>query len=551
MVNFSLSHRKGADCWNTDVGSLLFLVIVTILLALPASYEPHHFAKTLFVGALGQSFAYACVLALLTLWSKSLRRIVFTIVFVLFCVESFLFFRFGSRFDPNMLTMMLQTSWRESTEFFAVYILSLRSLLFLCGAAVLFILLQRCMESPRLTRPVRIGKVQALMGVGLFAVCAALPLIPLPFPLGKNTVNQLAMSVGFVTERHAEVEKMANMIDQIVVSKSPAEPAAPVIVLVIGESFNKQHSSLYGYALRTSPILERELEAGRLLRYTKAISPTNGTDFAMRFIFTLKGCEHADSTDRRQYVLFPAVFKKAGYYVAYFDNQYTRSTGGSLDYSCGYFLNPTYINEHCFDRRNAEITAYDGDFVDRYREEFSKKHKSLNIIHLMGQHFDARLRFPAPAFARFDRDSIHRADLSDSERQQVADYDNATLYNDYVMGKIIDTFRDTEAVIVYLSDHGEQVYEGPQRYFGRGFGSTDDEVTLKSIYEVPFMVWCSDSFISKHADKYAALKHSTPEPLCTADVAFLLFDLADIDFNYNVKQKSFIDAGYRQHEVKF
>ena len=37
----------------------------------------------------------------------------------------------------------------------------------------------------------------------------------------------------------------------------------------------------------------------------------------------------------------------------------------------------------------------------------------------------------------------------------------------------------------------------------------------------------------------------------TADLAYLLFDLADIDFNYNDKQKSCINEHYRRHEVRF
>ena len=36
------------------------------------------------------------------------------------------------------------------------------------------------------------------------------------------------------------------------------------VVFVIGESFIKWHSSLYGYRLPTSPVLDEELRRGRL-----------------------------------------------------------------------------------------------------------------------------------------------------------------------------------------------------------------------------------------------------------------------------------------------
>ena len=246
----------------------------------------------------------------------------------------------------------------------------------------------------------------------------------------------------------------------------------------------------------------------------------------------------------------PAVFKKANYKVAYFDNQYTRSLGGSLDYSCGYFLNPSYINDNCFDFRNDKIYKYDGDFIDRYCNNFLKSPKSLNIIHLKGQHFDAALRFPE-SFTVFAKEDIDRPDLNNKERQRVADYDNATLYNDYVLSRIIGEFREKEAVMVYLSDHGEHIYDGGKQYYGRGIGTRHEEETIKAVYEVPFMIWCSDSFIHKNHPTYQKIREAIKRPICTADLPYLLFDIAGIEFNHQNKKKSIISNEFEPHEVLF
>lgn len=530
--------------------SFVFLLVATVLMALPASYEPHHFAKALLAGALLQSFAYSLVMLALTYKSVVLKRLFFTILYLLFCTESFLFFRFGSRLDPNMLTLMLQTSARETREFASVYLLSPSTLyilvIFIACYTGIYLLLGK--ETP----PIKWMKSWLVrIAMCILAVLGfALPYLPLPFAMGQNTINELWMSAAFVKERHAEMDIMAEMIDKIEISQSPADEEAPVMVFVIGESFNKQHSSLYGYTLRTSPFLEEERDRGNLIYYTHAMSPTNGTDFAMRFLFTLKGCEQTDTADVHPFVLMPAVFKKANYHVAYFDNQYTRLSGGALDYSCGYFLNPNYINTHCFDFRNTEIQKYDGDFVSLYRTSFFREPKSLNIIHLMGQHFDAAMRYPS-AFGRFNQDDVKRDDLTRNQRQQVAEYDNATLYNDYVLKMIIDEFRDANSIVIYLSDHGEQIYDKPHCYLGRGFGSTDEEETRVAVYEVPFMAWCSDKFIQEHGDTYNALKVNAAQTICTADVAYLLFDIAGIDFNYNIKSRSIIDSTFVPHTVQF
>ena len=526
------------------------MLVSVVLLALPAGYEPHHFAKALFLGALVQSFAYGCVVLTLTYRSVALKRIVFTILYLLFCLESYLFIGFASRLDPNMLTLMLQTSWRETTEFASVYLMSLSTLSFLVIAVACYIFIYRLLGDRKSQVKWLRGRTIKIAACILVILGFAIPYIPLPFPLGNNTINELWMSVSFVKERHSEVATMEEMIDKITISQSPREDEAPTIVFVIGESFNKQHSSLYGYSLRTSPNLEEERDSGNLICFSHAMSPTNGTDFAMRFLFTLKGCEHSDSADVRSYVLMPAVFKKAGYYVAYFDNQYTRLSGGIWDYGCGYFLNPGYINEKCFDFRNTETREYDGDFINSYRASLRKEPKSLNIIHLMGQHFEASKRYPA-SFSHFSQDSIMRNDLSQNQRQQIAEYDNATLYNDQVIRMIIDEFRETNAIIVYLSDHGEQIYDKPHCYFGRGFDTKDEEETIKAVYEVPLMVWCSSTFIKENEETYNALKSSANHKICTADLPYFLFDIAGIDFNYNIKSRSFIDSTFVPHQTQF
>lgn len=44
-------------------------------------------------------------------------------------------------------------------------------------------------------------------------------------------------------------------------------------------------------------------------------------------------------------------------------------------------------------------------------------------------------------------------------RQAIAEYDNATCYNDALIGEVISHYRHANAVIVYLSDHGEETYD--------------------------------------------------------------------------------------------
>ena len=61
-----------------------------------------------------------------------------------------------------------------------------------------------------------------------------------------------------------------------------------------------------------------------------------------------------------------------------------------------------------------------------------------------------------------DADSIRfrkESWLTEEMRDDIAHYDNATRYNDHVLEQIIRLYEGQRTVVVYLSDHGEEVYD--------------------------------------------------------------------------------------------
>lgn len=530
--------------WGSTISDI---ILFTLLMALPAGYEPNHFAKALFLGAFIQSLSLSLVLVWLSRRYHVIRTLTSIILLSLFSVETFVFLMFGSRFNPNILTLIIQTTPQESSEFVETFMLHPKPLLLLAALVLLcsFVLKN---EKFKIIPDFKISKV-IFYSLSVLIICLGLfiPYAHLPFPIGNNTIKELYYSTQFIRTNKNEIKLMEQMIDEIEINPLPEKGSFPTIVLIIGESHNKHHSRLYGYSLPTSEILEKEHSAGRLSLFSDVWTPTNGTNYAMRFLFTLKRCQ--DKGDEPlSCVLMPAVFKKAGYKVAYFDNQYTRSKGGELDYGCSYFLNPSYINENCFDYRNNELFNFDGDFIASQKNHFLKSGKSLNIIHLMGQHFDAAKRYPEN-YGVFDSDDIKRMDLNHKERKRVAEYDNAVRYNDYVISSIIEEFKNSDAVIIYLSDHGEQIYDGAEKLFGRQFSSLKDKETLRNVYQIPFFIWCSDTYMQLHADKFHAIQNATDKHFCLADVPYLLFDLGSIEFSEEQKEYSLISPEFREHEI--
>ena len=158
-------------------------------------------------------------------------------------------------------------------------------------------------------------------------------------------------------------------------------------------------------------------------------------------------------------------------------------------------------------------------------------------------------RFPE-SFALFSAKDIKRKDLNESQRQKVADYDNAVLYNDKVMDDIIKCFEQQDAVIIYFSDHGEQVYDDKRLIYGRKFGNEELMEAIKCEYEIPFMIWCSRSFQQQHTDLYQRILESVDKPFCSDDIPYLLFDLADIRSSVTDSTRSVIHPAFQPRQRK-
>ena len=88
---------------------------------------------------------------------------------------------------------------------------------------------------------------------------------------------------------------------------------SPHIVLVIGESYNKHHSSLYGYRLPTADLQQKRKDKGELFLFTDVVTPWNITSNVFLNMFSLWECNYENPiTD---YPLFPYLWCCNRYYV--------------------------------------------------------------------------------------------------------------------------------------------------------------------------------------------------------------------------------------------
>ena len=319
---------------------------------------------------------------------------------------------------------------------------------------------------------------------------------------------------------------------------------SPHIVLVIGESYNKHHSSLYGYRLPTADLQQKRKDKGELFLFTDVVTPWNITSNVFLNMFSLWECNYENPiTD---YPLFPYLFRESGYEVSFFTNQYIVKglRKGATSQTGHFFLSDRELSKSLFTYRNDKPSNYDLGLIDQvvsYKNKNAQDY-SLDIIHFIGQHFDYSLRYPQSQ-AFFTVDDYSAMPIDDDAKQTVVHYDNATKYNDIVLDRLLSLYENEDAVIIYVSDHGEEVYDDlPVQ--GRLF-QDPTALQAKNEYEVPMWIWCSDSYRNNHPDIVDAIQESTDKPFLTDGIPQIVLWLAGINCSWTDESRNLLSPQYQ------
>jgi len=285
------------------------------------------------------------------------------------------------------------------------------------------------------------------------------------------------------------------------------------VVTVIGESFIKSHSSLYGYYLPTNPRLQQEMDSGRIVAFSDVISAADFTIQSLRNLLNLNCL--AEGRQWYEALYWPLVAHHSGWHTYLYSNQYAPSRAGTgLN---GMLYHPA-LTAGCYTATADTCLRYDHDFVDRVKQRFIPAEdgdRRLVIWHLLGQHFQARDRVPdQPRYRHFSAADItvDRPWLDLQRRAEIAEYDNATLYNDSVVASIIDIYRHRDAILFYFSDHGEEIWDTAP-YASRNEQHPDDASWLHRHFDIPFFVWMSDSLMKSHPDLADKVRRAASRPL--------------------------------------
>ncbi|WP_298789070.1 phosphoethanolamine transferase [uncultured Campylobacter sp.] len=301
------------------------------------------------------------------------------------------------------------------------------------------------------------------------------------------------------------------------INPASQKPRVKNIVLIIGESLQRGHMSLYGYGVRTTPLLESLEASGNLIKFSDTISPYATTNQVLMRLLNFSNYESERQKAWFRSLSIIDMFSLSGYRTFWISNQeafgaHALSAKSAADRADGeIFLSKSNLYE------TVRIKP-DGALLPLINQaKAGQSERNFYVIHLIGSHMDYSLRYPE-GFGKFSAADV-KAKLTSKQKDVVAYYDNSVLYNDFVINEIFKIFSADDSLIVYLSDHGENLYENGR--LGHGMES-------RFSYEIPLLFIASREFLTAHAALWQKLEAAKDKPFMSDDLAHLLADIIGV-----------------------
>ena len=305
--------------------------------------------------------------------------------------------------------------------------------------------------------------------------------------------------------------------------------AQQVYVLVLGESTTKSHLGVYDYARPTTPLLSAQKDD--LLLFQDVISPNTYSVACVTKLLTLANYEYPKATGQGSII---QLANAADFETFWLSNQRPlgpyESLITKLSFSSDHTKFITTVNAGNSKTLDADLLS-DLDAVLNQ----SQSNKIFILLHLIGTHHNYEDRYP-PSFNVFNG-MVNSNFRSDAIAEKINHYDNAVLYNDFVLNAVIDRLKTLNAnsFMLFLSDHGEELYTD------LNIAGHNEDTPTKSMYEIPFILWQSEKY-----KEYRTIDTDVNKPYMSDDLFHGLADLMGIQCNQVDYQRSIFSDRFKE-----
>lgn len=441
----------------------------------------------------------------------SLNKYVFAVFYPLICLLSGILTWFRYTAGTTLTTMILDAALDNDAKINAEMI-EPGLILVAAGSLLISILFA-------VYRFKRIGKIDfwylhILIGlVWLFTVFHF-------YQIKRPVSERIPMNMYFIVSRYLSEKREILTIREPLPGQIICNENKPIVVLIIGESLRPDHLGLNGYERNTTPQLSKE----DVISFPNIYSSATYTNASLPQILTRADSVYPGRAESER--SFIDIFKRCGYYTIWLANQEPAK-------SYVYFMN------ECDTLVYGNITK-SSYIMDRWTDELllpAFDHFSRNIdgnrlfvLHTIGSHWYYNAHYTGH-FRQFTPVVKSRIVSSNTPEEMINSYDNTVLYTDYFISTIINRLRDKNAVLAFLSDHGEALGEN-----GAWLHATD----VPQVHNTACLLWLSPEFKANNPQKDEILLANRNRPYNTGFLFHTILQLAGIESDIIEKEKSLL-----------
>lgn len=295
-------------------------------------------------------------------------------------------------------------------------------------------------------------------------------------------------------------------------TNTPVAPAStpPDVFIILGESLRADHLPQNGYTRNTMPLLSRDTA---LISFPEVYSEATFTSASVPVLMTK--ADPADPAAPYNDQSFVTLFKKAGYSTAWFANQ-------SISQSYAYFAHECDSLIYC----NGAKSDYsydkwlDADLLPMISQWSGKAAgPKLAVVHTIGSHWWYKSHY-TDRQARFRPDISNKEIAASTAEQIINAYDNTIIATDEFLAGLFDSLRGRNAVVLFISDHGEGLGEN-----GIYLHASDNEAT----HYPGCFIWYTPEYARHFPDKVAAARRGKDQRHTTEAIFHTALDLGALE----------------------
>lgn len=265
------------------------------------------------------------------------------------------------------------------------------------------------------------------------------------------------------------------------------------IILIMGESLNRDYMSLYNYQFITTPFID-SLKNNKNFIYKNAIGSGVLTDIAIPSFFNMISKPDGIPQILSSNTCLFKMAKENGFNTYFYSSQSQEELKGIKSYLCTKYID--VLRDGTYYSKEKDTASLDENLANVLDEiDFSKP--NLITLHQRASHTPF-LNYIPKDFRPFNKNNTNNLE------QNTIDYLNSIRYTDFVIEKIIKNLENKSKLptyIIFTSDHATNIGDNNRN----GHGILDNE----SIYKVPFFIYSinENNKLKDNFDNFSYISH--------------------------------------------